>query len=311
MQKSENDFALVLLCVKSNIQETVKNLGVYQKFLSPKKIVVIGARELGQFVPIDGSTSFCDEDTILGGLTLRAVRDEISAIESLATHRAGWYFQQFLKLSYAFACKEESDLAWDADTIPLHEVQMIQDGKKLFDVKTEYNEAYFDTIAKILPWLKKENDFSFISEHMLFESAIVREMIQKIEDASALPFWKIILRSIEKSRLQGSAFSEFETYGTYVTKFYPEKYGIRKWKSFRDEAVFFPNGVSVTDFNKLGMKYDAKSFENHESQKKLSRFLGHKIFQNRFFISLFIWAKEGAKKIIMQKENRTWAAPRG
>ena len=92
-------------------------------------------------------------------------------------------------------------------------------------------------------------------------------------------------------------------------KFHPEAYTVRRWKSFREEAVFFPNGVSVQDFNKLGMDYDAKSFENHESQKRLSKLLGHPVFQNRFFISLFLWAKDRAKKIIMQKESRTWAAP--
>ena len=309
MQKSANDFRLVLLCVKSNIQETVKNLAVYREFLSPKKIVIIGARDLGQFVPIDDSTEFRDEDTILGGLTLRAVRDEIGAIDSGAAHRAGWYFQQFLKLSYALTSFCERYLVWDSDTVPLHALQMRIGGKNVFDVKTEYNKAYFDTLGKILPGLGKEHDFSFISEHMIFESAIVREMIQKIEGGSHGQFWKIILRSIEKGELQGSAFSEFETYGTYTMKFHPEAYTVRRWKSFREEAVFFPNGVSVQDFNKLGMDYDAKSFENHESQKRLSKLLGHPVFQNRFFISLFLWAKDRAKKIIMQKESRTWAAP--
>ena len=120
-------------------------------------------------------------------------------------------------------------------------------------------------------------------------------MVRRIEGGSGVPFWRVVLRSIGKKDLAGSGFSEFETYGTYTMRFHPGAYTTRRWRSFREEAVFFPRGISAADFNRLGMGYDAKSFESHRSHRRLARVLGRRPFQSRWFIALFVRAKELAK----------------
>lgn len=290
-----NDYNLVILCIKSNIESAVNNINLYRRFLNPKKIVIIASSEAGKLIPdsMKNEIDFIDEDSLYEGMSFSSVREYISSIDPNGVHRTGWYFQQFLKLAYSFHASENY-LIWDSDTVPLHEVSMIHEGKLFFDVKTEFNKAYFDTLERLFPELKKENDFSFISEHMIFDSSIVKEMLGKIGET----FWKKILDSVSVKDLSGSGFSEFETYGTYVMKYHPEKYRIRKWTSFREEAIFFPKGISPDDFNRLGLNYDAKSFENHEIYRKLSRILGHRIFQNRFFIKSFLAFKDFIRQFL-------------
>ena len=54
----------------------------------------------------------------------------------------------------------KNDLIWDADTIPIKEVKMFgNDGKPIFDVKTEYHKPYFITLKRIFPKLGKKYNF--------------------------------------------------------------------------------------------------------------------------------------------------------
>lgn len=206
-----------------------------------------------------------------------------------AANCTGWYFQQFLKMAFCTVCSDENYLVWDSDTIPTKEVIMFNEkGKKYFDIKNEYHEPYFYTMNRLLPKLLKKNNYSFISEHMLFETNIMKELIVKIEDNLELEgtcFWEKIISAIRTEDILKSGFSEFETYGTYVEHFYVDKYTIRKWHSLRKGTIFYKN-VTKEQLKYLSYKYDAVSFENHEKHKKLQKIFAHKCFQNLFVINL-------------------------
>jgi hypothetical protein len=53
-------------------------------------------------------------------------------------------------------------------------------GKPIFDVKTEYHKPYFITLKKIFPELGKKYNYSFISEHMIINTKIMNNMIKRI-----------------------------------------------------------------------------------------------------------------------------------
>ena len=60
-------------------------------------------------------------------------------------------------------------------------------------------------------------------------------------------------------------FSEFETYGTYVTDKYPDSYGYSKFKSFRRGSWFVNESeLNEDDIKWLATDYDAITFENAE-----------------------------------------------
>lgn len=293
--EDRNKYRLIVLCTLKEI-ETIKNYyNVLVNYLEPKEIAIIANQSVRQFIEKTSmSVSFIDENKVYPGMTLESVRNCICAKmgkDAVAANRAGWYFQQFLKMAYAYICEEENYLVWDADTIPTHRINMIShNGKKIFDIKTEYNRAYFRTAARLFPELHKKNKFSYISEHMIVDKCIMKEMLEKMEsndDLAGDKFWEKIISAIDKEDIKGSGFSEFETYGTYVEKYYPSTYVIRRWRSLREGTIFYKNYVTAKDLEYLSPKFDAVSFEKHLIHLRMQKILGHKFFQKVVIMELY------------------------
>lgn len=178
----------------------------------------------------------------------------------------GWYYQQFLKMEYSRICDNEYYMSWDGDTVPCKDVVMIrEDGMPYLDLKHEYNELYFTTMARLIPGLRKIIDASFISEHMLFKCDIMKRLIDKIEannEFGGVRFYEKIIGCIPIEDLQSNGFSEFETYGSFVCLTAPQTYRLREWHSFRLAGEFFdPDKITDEDYKWLGRDFDAVSFE--------------------------------------------------
>lgn len=190
---------------------------------------------------------------------------------------AGWYYQQFLKMIYAYHCEDEYYMCWDGDTIPCKPFSMFQEGTNApyFDMKHECHEIYFQTISQILPGMKKCIARSFISEHMLFNCELMKQLIEKIESNNNLPgehFWEKIIYAIPPEKISESAFSEFETYGTFVAFTDPFLYKLREWHSFRLAGLFLnPKTITDRDFEWLSRDFHAISFEKNQCVSEKSQ----------------------------------------
>ena len=186
----------------------------------------------------------------------------------------GWYYQQFLKMQYAFMCKNEYYMVWDGDTVPCRPINMFSNetGQPYIDLKHEFHPEYFETLGKILPGFKKVIERSFISEHMLIRCDIMKSLIADIEKNESIEgekFWEKIINVIEPDKIFDSSFSEFETYGTYVALRYPSVYKLRDWHSFRMGAMFFDlNTICDRDFAWLSKDFDAISFEKGQEVRE-------------------------------------------
>lgn len=288
-------YKLVFLCTSGNVDNIKKYYGYYRHFIGYNKIVIIGPADVKSIV--DGweynNIEYINEDQLYTELSYNNVKNLINerVVDGAAARRTGWYLQQFLKMAYATVCEEGNYLVWDADTLPLRNVHMVNEaGKNVFHVKTEYNKAYFDTMQRLVPDLIKKNNYSFIAEHMIINKDIMLKLIDEIEANKSLSgdsFWEKIIYAVDENELKGSGFSEFETYGTYVSERYPDRYVIAKWKSLREGTLFFGNRFTTEQAKMLSKKYDAVSFEKHDNHLKLSKLLNHKIFQNMFVIQIF------------------------
>ena len=247
------------------------------------KIVFVGNAEVVRLVRDDFETSpieigAIDENEILpfGDVHKRMTEKMAPILQGRELPRGitGWYYQQFLKWEYAKQCKDEYYLVWDGDTIPCRKLTMFKNGttQPYLDLKHEHHPPYFETIGRILPGMKKVIGRSFISEHMLINKDICMDLIQSIESNDTLSgtaFWEKILDAIPTERIQDSAFSEFETYGTFVALRHPSAYLLREWHSFRLGGEFFdPETISDRDFTWLGHDFDAISFEKGMSVRE-------------------------------------------
>lgn len=242
--------------------------------MEARRLIFVGSEDVGRLVEeakLGEKVVFINENDVLPFSDVHAVMTEQMAPllqgRELPRGITGWYYQQFLKMQYALFCEDEYYMVWDGDTIPCGPFSMFKDDSDIpyMDLKREYHEEYFITMGRLIPGMKKCIEKSFIAEHMLIKTDIMRALIRDIESNAMIPgtcFWEKVIRAIEAERIQESSFSEFETYGTYVCFNYPSVYRLRDWYSFRQGGEFFdPDKITDEDYLWLSHDFYAISFE--------------------------------------------------
>lgn len=205
-----------------------------------------------------------DENKLVPGLSFATVASLIK--KRCEWKNYGWYFQQFLKMGFATSeYAKEQYLIWDADTFPLKSLLFYENGKFIVTAKTEYHIPYFKTIRKLLN-LDKIADYSFIAEHMIIDVNIMKEMLTALMASGVQGdiWWKKIINALDtndETEKSMFAFSEFETFGTYLLENYPDLLIKRTLKTFREAGKIYGRGVTNKQLQSLSDKYDTASFE--------------------------------------------------
>jgi len=263
--KENTNFDAYIISAVSDFDVLKKNIPDIKKNIPAERIFIVAKEKPSEEV-LSGCY-FLDENSIIDGMTYKAVSEKISSLGADGKH-SGWYLQQFIKLGISKMCEKKFYLVWDCDTIPLHQLDFFDSqNRPYFNLKREYKARYFTTIKKLLA-LKKKEHASFISEHMLFDAELVRELIQRTESNEALKgstFWeKILFASLSEKSESERNFSEFETYGTFIEHFYPQRYAKRKLATLRYGAEFFGDTPSEELLTWCAKSLDTISFEKYE-----------------------------------------------
>ena len=261
---------MVIPIISKDFYKISYNFKFYINFIDDiKNAVFIGNEEIENLTKEMNSSlnfpiKYINEKILLD---VNKIKKLIKKRNETAVKRSGWYIQQFLKMIYSNITQDKFYLVWDSDTIPAKKVKMFKNnGKPFFDVKTEYFEPYFITMKNIFPELGKKYDYSFISEHMIINTKLMKNMINRISDNNNLignTWYEKIINNIEINYLSQSGFSEFETYGTFVKQHYRLAYSIRPWKSLRFGNLYFnPKSLTDYDIKRISRYYYCISFEN-------------------------------------------------
>lgn len=257
------------LRVESNYSRLIENIPA-------RRIVFVGSDEVGRLVKASKYSDrmdFINENDVVPFDRVHSCMKKAILGESeqeLPRGITGWYYQQFLKMQYSRICEDEFYMSWDGDTVPTKNFSMFKEGTDIpyFDMKTEFHPDYFDTISKLFPDMFKCLGKSFISEHMLFDTKIMREMLDELEGNQSIEgyaFWEKIINSISKEKLQSNSFSEFETFGTYVAFRHRERYMLRDWHSIRYGSIYFiPQNMTDDDYEWISRDFDAVTFEKNQ-----------------------------------------------
>ncbi|MBI3850084.1 MAG: hypothetical protein HY298_07325 [Verrucomicrobia bacterium] len=207
-----------------------------------------------------GDVQVIAENEFIPGMTIEALRELKVPYFPKA---AGWYFQQLLKLQFAFVEPEEDYyLIWDADTVPLRPMRFFDlEGRMLLTKATEHHAPYFETYRRLFA-SEPDREFSFIAQHMLVQKSIAREMLGRIEQrigGSGNWAWKI-MRSLPETG--DNLFSEYETYGHYVKNHCPERvvFVERPWQR-RFQPGFGRRIPSEREMQVLARDFDYVAFE--------------------------------------------------
>ncbi len=246
------------------------------RFSDANKIFVITATKNISFLkknfPNEKSLIFLNEDEIIPNIKLIDVASMLTEFGG-NSERAGWYFQQFLKMNISrYPLISNYYLIWDSDTIMLRKINFFDKfNRSIINTSKEYHKPYFQTIRNFD--LIKTNNFSFISEHMLINSIIMQDLIALIEKTNPknLSWIKTVLSYIKSDSLSGSGFSEFETYGTYLSKYHPDSFITKKLKSCRFTYSLYGNPNKLRTYLILMFSgcYWA-SFENWDKKSQSS-----------------------------------------
>ncbi|MBC7981241.1 MAG: hypothetical protein H7Y36_11825 [Armatimonadetes bacterium] len=243
MSQDTTNFDLVFVTNVEHLHTLSLGLESLLRLYAFKAVHIVTSRKYFKFFAhlqtICGPTPLhlLDEDTVLPGMALANLREKNLPC---FPKRAGWYFQQFLKLGMSkLESISDNYVVVDADTIFLKKLPFSDsEGKYVFTISDEFHQPYFENYALLMNE-KANREFSFISQYMVFNKAIVNSIVTKIEmnfNYSKDWYW-LIIENIEGDG--ASLFSEYETYGHYVKSHYPERSSYLKAPWLRLESNSF------------------------------------------------------------------------
>ncbi|HPG95750.1 MAG TPA: hypothetical protein PK712_00775 [Rectinema sp.] len=278
-ESPQQPFELLLLTIERDLPVLSVGLPFIIHFLMPRKIMLIAsshclekARSLGFHKSSGPVIEYLDEDTVVPGLSLASIKACIQAHGGKGD-RAGWYFKQLLLLAYATQPSPyRYYLVWDTDTIPVRPLSFFDGtGRVLMTTKTEIHPAYFRTMEKLIG-IGKVMRGSFIAEHMMFERPYVSRLLacimkNKANDKSfdAQKFIESVIAAIEPEELDGSGFSEYETYGSFMYRTARDCIALRDLPSMRLGSSFFDRPPTTKQLFALSRHYYWASFETWHS----------------------------------------------
>ena len=142
--------------------------------------------------------------------------------------RIGWYLQQLIKL-YSFKIIDgllDNYLVIDSDTFFLKPTSFFKDNIPLYNIGYEYHIPYFDHMIKLHPTLLKQNNYSGITHHMIFQKHILQHLFDIVELYNNNIFWISFLKCINEKDILHSGTSEYEIYFNFLHIYYNKKFHI-------------------------------------------------------------------------------------
>ena len=231
-------FDLVTCVAAKDVAKFLVFLPFIKRNIKPNRIFVISRLGLQKELASE-DIHFIDEDAVIPGVTYDQLREWITTINPNAAGRTGWYFQQFLKMGASYIPSlEDHYLLWDSDLAPFRRLRFFErDGRVLLAPGTHQHGPYFTTLRKLFP-LQPQTPLSFISEHMMVKTCIMKELIRTIEGEPGGSWVRNCLRAVGREDLPYSGFAEYETYGHYLAANYPDSYRVRTLKYLRSGATY-------------------------------------------------------------------------
>lgn len=175
--------------------------------------------------------------------------------------RAGWLFQQLIKLNASTIVNTKRFLVIDADTVLTRPQIMTYGNRPIANHSDEFHIPYFTAYQKIIG-KKPGSSMSFVSHYMLFDTTILDKLHKEIESLHKKSWWQAILDSLDYNEF--SAFSEYELYGNFCLSnrvrplrlyWFNKTLTIQNLTDFSDEDVLTNNN------------YKSISFHAHEKYK--------------------------------------------
>jgi hypothetical protein len=180
--------------------------------------------------------------------------------------RASWVYQQILKLGAGEYIDGLSArfLAMDADVVFLRQVSFgAEEGRFPYSRATEHHEPYRSAYRRLVGE-EPDGGQSFVAHHMLFDRALLAELLATIARHHGTEWYRAYVDSVEFSELSG--IGEWDTYGNWVLAHHP---GLARHRQlfWRDVAAApGPVGRAV-----MGIDYDFVAVHAYRRDSRAGR----------------------------------------
>lgn len=217
----EKKFDLLFLCHEKDV-EILKNSIRYARknVVGYRKIFVLSQKN---YFPEDKDINFVDEKIF--------PFDKKTIGKFAPTGRAGWYYQQFLKLYFLNVTGNEvldNVLCIDADSMFIRRTTFFEEDVPLYNVDIGSHQPYFDILEKVFGFGKQHSKYSGTTHHMMYQRKYINEIFDFVKKKYGEEFWRVIMDSVDLSTISG--FSEQDLYLNYMLKHHPKKIKIRKMR---------------------------------------------------------------------------------
>jgi hypothetical protein len=171
-----------------------------------------------------------------------------------------WYMQQLIKLEFCSRSRNRDIiLIWDGDTIPSKPINFFVNKKMVYYVSNEYHLEYFISIKKLIG-LNKKIQHSFVAQCFILRAEWAKMMIKVIQARTNKYYFDSIISNANSSPKQN--FSEFETLGTFINKyfFYEYQVSFSKWLRYGFSIYGSPKNMF-----KKSIDFEFVSFESWDN----------------------------------------------
>jgi len=180
-------------------------------------------------------------------------------------YRPNWIYQMYLKM-FQNVTKNDNFLIIESDNIINKPLNFYDNGKTILYLgRNQYHKPYFNFNMKMLN-LERTYNHSFISEFMMYNKNIVKDMVYKSNCNTINEFINKSYDIIDNNCYP----ADYELYGNFCYKYYKNDYIIKKINvSFNGRNEF--NTWSYEDINKLindNKDIDSISFHTWKNKKR-------------------------------------------
>jgi hypothetical protein len=238
-------FDILFLCHEKDVEILKKNI-VYAKknIIGYRKIFVLSQKN---FFPEDKEITFINEKEF--------PFDKEKIAKYSPKGRAGWYFQQFLKLYFLEVVGKralDNLLIVDADCAFIRKTNFFEGDIPLYNYEIGYHTPYYEILERVFGFGNQTKNMSGTVHHMLYQRKYLKEILEFVRKKSKKELWLEIMEKADKKTISG--FSEQDLYFNYMLKFHKDKIKIRRIK-----FIDFPynNHFWVAIFRRLGYHYIA------------------------------------------------------
>jgi hypothetical protein len=139
--------------------------------------------------------------------------------KSRLRHRPNWVYQMLIKI-FQNVTINDNFLVIESDCVILKDLKFFNEDKTIFYLgRDHYHQQYYNFNQRLLG-IGREYNHSFISEFMMYDKKVVKELLSKTNCNTVGDFLELIYQYVDSE----SYPSDYDLYGNFYYINYPDKF---------------------------------------------------------------------------------------